>query len=179
MLITPMRRPLLVLAILCAASTAFAQSQSFSSLEERMSAKDFRAAGLDKLSDAELAALNAWIERNVRLADPAVAAAVAQGQIPAAGAVAAGAEPSAVESQVGFENARREEVVSSIAGSFKGWFGKTEFALANGQVWQQVEEDRYPMNVENPTVTIKPGAFGSWRLQVEGYNRTTPVKRIK
>jgi hypothetical protein len=178
MLITPMRRLLLVLAILCVASTAFAQSQSFSSLEERMSAKDFRAAGLDKLSDAELAALNAWIERNVRLADPAIAAAVAQGQVPASGAVA-GAEPSAADSQVGFENARRDEVVSSIAGSFKGWFGKTKFELANGQVWQQVEEDRYPMNVENPTVTIKPGAFGSWRLQVEGYNRTTPVKRIK
>ncbi len=179
MQITPMRRPLLVVAILCAASAAFAQSQSFSSLEERMSAKDFRAAGLDKLSDAELAALNAWIERNVRLADPAIAAAVAQGQLPAAAAAAAGTEPSAVESQVGFENARRDEVVTRIAGTFKGWYGKTEFELANGQVWQQVEDDRYPMNVENPTVTIKPGAFGSWRLQIDGYNRTTLVKRIK
>lgn len=172
-----MRRLLLALAIACTAPLALAQSQSFSSLEERMSAKDFREAGLDKLSDAELAALNAWIERNVRLADPAVAAAVAQGQVPAAAAGAAA--PSAVESQVGFENARREEVVSSIAGTFKGWFGHTRFELENGQVWQQVEEDRYDMNVDNPKVTIEPGAFSSWRLRVEGYNRTTLVKRIK
>lgn len=172
-----MRRLLPAIAILCTASFAFAQSQTFSSLEERMSAKDFRAAGLDKLSEAELAALNAWIERNVRLADPAVAAAVAQGQVPAAAAGAAA--PSAVESQVGFENAKREKVETSIAGLFKGWFGHTKFELANGQVWQQVEEDRYTMNVENPKVTIEPGAFSSWRMRVEGYNRTTLVKRIK
>jgi hypothetical protein len=175
-----MRKLFLALAIFCVAfgvaTMAFAQSQSFSSLEERMSAKDFRAAGLDKLSDAELAALNAWIERNVRLADPAVAAAVAQGQLPAP---ASGATPSAVDSQVGFELARREQVVSSIPGTFKGWFGKTKFELANGQVWQQVEEDRYDMNTENPAVTIEPGAFSSWRMKVEGYNRTTLVKRIK
>lgn len=175
MQIKPMRRTLLSVAVLCAASLAFAQSQSFSSLEERMSAKDFRAAGLDKLSEAELAALNAWIEHNVRLADPAVAAAVAQGQIPAAGAAA----PAAAESRVGFENAPREEVVSSISGLFKGWTGKTKFELDNGQVWQQVEEDRYDMNAESPKVTIEPGSFGTWRLRIEGYNRTTPVKRIK
>ncbi len=172
-----MRRLSLAIALLCIAVSALAQSQqsqSFSSLEERMSAKDFRAAGLDKLSEAELAALNAWIERSVRLADPAVAAAVAQGQLPTAAAA-----PSAVESTVGFENARRETVVSSIAGTFKGWFGKTRFELDNGQVWQQVEEDRYDMNVVNPSVTIEPGAFSSWRLKVDGYNRTTLVKRIK
>lgn len=168
-----MRRLSIVLITLCAASFAFAQSQSFSSLEERMSAKDFRDAGLDKLSDAELAALNAWIERNVRLADPAVAAAVAQGQLPSTTAT------SPDESRVGFENARREEFTSRIPGSFKGWFGKTKFELENGQVWQQVEGDRFPINIENPEVTIKPGPFNSWRLQVEGYNRTTLVKRIR
>jgi hypothetical protein len=171
-----MRRLSLALALFGVTTLAFAQSQSFSSLEERMSAKDFRAAGLDKLSEAELAALNAWIERSVRLADPAVAAAVAQGQVPAAAAAAA---PAAADSTVGFENARREKVVSSIAGTFKGWFGHTRFELDNGQVWQQVEEDRYDMNAQSPTVTIEPGSFSSWRLKVEGYNRTTLVKRIK
>ena len=42
-----------------------------------------------------------------------------------------------------------------------------------------MEEDRYPMNVENPKLGIEPGAFNSWRLRIEGYNRTTPVKRIR
>ena len=170
-----MRRVLIALMLCCIASLALAQSQSFSSLEERMTAKDFREAGLDKLSDAELAALNAWIERNVRLADPAVAAAVASGQLPAAGTAA----PAAAQDRVGFENERREEFTSSIAGTFKGWYGKTVFELENGQVWQQVEDDRYPMTVENPTVRITPGAFGSWRLKVDGFNRTTLIKRIR
>ena len=166
-----MRRVFVALVIAGCTSFAVAQSQSFSSLEERMSAKDFREAGLEKLSDAELKALNAWVERNVRLADPAVAAAVAQGRLPAAAA------PE--ENRVGFENARRDAFTSSITGTFKGWFGKTKFELENGQIWQQVEEDRNPMNVESPQVTITPGSFGSWRLKVEGYNKTTLVKRIK
>ncbi len=72
-----------------------------------------------------------------------------------------------------------EAFTSRINGSFKGWFGKTKFELENGQVWQQTEADRYPMNTENPVITIEPGAFNSWRLRVEGYNRTTPVKRIR
>lgn len=171
-----MRRTLFALVALCFASLVLAQSQSFSSLEERMSAKDFREAGLEKLSDAELAALNAWIEHNVRLADPAPAGA--QGQQPVAAAAVAG-EAAGVDSRVGFENSRREGFSSSINGSFKGWTGKTKFELANGQLWQQVGEDRYSMNAENPTIWIEPGALGSWRLRVEGYNRTTPVKRIR
>lgn len=168
-----MRRALLALALIALSPIVLAQSQTFSSLEERMTAKDFRDAGLDKLSEAELKALNAWIERNVRLADPAVAAAVAQGQ-----AAPVAAAPAS-ESMVGFENARREEFTSSIPGTFKGWTGKTQFTLENGQVWQQVEEDRYAANLESPRVTIKPGAFGAWRMQVEGINRTTLVKRIR
>lgn len=168
-----MRRVLIALMLCCIAPLALAQSQSFSSLEERMSAKEFSNSGLDKLSDAELAALNAWIERNVRLADPAIAAAVASGQTPMA------STPTAAEDRVGFETARREEFSSSIAGTFKGWFGKTKFELENGQVWQQVEDDRFPMTAENPTVMFIPGAFGSWRMKVQGSNRTTLVKRIR
>lgn len=166
-----MRRLLLLLALLIAAAAVWAQSATFSSLEERMTAKEFRDAGLDQLSPEQLATLNAWIERNVRLADPAVAAAVASGQ-------AAPAAPAPAD-MTGFENRDRNEVVSRIVGPFKGWFGKTEFELENGQVWQQVEDDRFPFNAESPGVTIVPGAFGSWRLKVEGSNRTTLVKRIR
>lgn len=167
-----MRRALLAVALFATSPMLLAQSQTFSSLEERMTAKDFREAGLDKLSEAELQALNAWIERNVRLADPAVAAAVAQGQ-------AVPAPASAGDSMVGFETARREEFSSSIPGTFKGWSGKTEFKLENGQVWQQVEGDRFAANLESPRITMKPGAFGAWRMHVEGINRTTLVKRIR
>lgn len=168
-----MRRVLMLIALLVAAAAVWAQSATFSSLEERMTAKEFRDAGLDQLSPEQLTALNAWIERNVRLADPAVAAAVAQGQAAPAVATPAPAD------MTGFENRERNEVVSRIVGPFKGWFGKTEFQLENGQVWQQVEDDRFPFNADSPGVTISPGAFGSWRLKVDGSNRTTLVKRIR
>lgn len=170
-----MLRVCIALLLLLSAAAVSAQSQSFSSLEERMSAQDFRAAGLDKLSPEELAALNSWIERSVRLADPAVAAAVAQGQ--AAGVASAPAETA---SQVGFESARRDEFSSRIQGTFNGWSGNTQFVLENGMVWEQAEDDRYAhKEVENPAVTITPGAFNAWRLKVDGSNRTTLVKRIR
>jgi|CXWL01.1.fsa_nt_gi hypothetical protein len=170
-----MFRVVIAVLALLTAGASFAQSQSFSSLEERMSAQDFRQAGLEKLSPEELAALNAWIERSVRLADPAVAAAVAQGQ-----AVNVDTAKPAEASQVGFETARREEFSAHIQGSFSGWSGDTQFVLDNGMVWEQAEDDHFKhKDVDNPSVTITPGAFGSWRLQVEGSNRTTLVKRIR
>jgi len=43
-----MRHALAILVLIGLGPCAFAQSQSFSSLEERMSAKDFRDAGLDQ-----------------------------------------------------------------------------------------------------------------------------------
>ncbi len=170
-----MLRVCFAVLLLLSASSVCAQSQSFSSLEERMSAQDFRESGLEKLSPEELAALNKWIERSVRLADPAVAAAVAQGQ-------AAGVDgvPAETASQVGFENARREEFKDRIQGTFNGWSGDTQFVLENGMVWEQAEDDRFShKEVDNPGVTITPGAFDSWRLKVDGSNRTTLVKRIR
>jgi hypothetical protein len=48
-------------SLLVLAFAAPAAAQEFSSLEERMSAAEFKAAGLDKLSPAELEALNRWL----------------------------------------------------------------------------------------------------------------------
>ena len=170
-----MLRVCIAVLLLLSASVVVAQSQSFSSLEERMSAQDFREAGLDKLSPEELAKLNRWIERSVRLADPAVAAAVAQGQV-----AAVTSAPEETASQVGFENARRDEFSSRIQGTFNGWSGDTQFVLENGMVWEQAEDDRYAhKEIENAAVTITPGAFSSWRLKIGGSNRTTLVKRIR
>jgi hypothetical protein len=32
---------------------------------------------------------------------------------------------------------------------------------------------------ENPVVVIESGLFNSWRLKVEGYNKTVRVERIQ
>lgn len=151
------------LSLLLGAATVHAST--FSTLEERMSVAQFKAAGLDKLSPDELAALNTWL----------------QGSATAAGTAAPGASAPPADSRIGF---RAEEVtgtvVSRFDGAFTGWDGKTRFNLENGQVWEQAEQGSLRgVNLDHPMVTIEPGLFGSWKLKVEGLNATTRVKRIK
>lgn len=165
-----------------------AQAQTtdeFSSFEERMTGKEFTEAGLHKLTPEELAALNSWV-RNRSLAgndDAELQAALAEAEAlerALADAQAGDTSSSGSSGPTGALRTPRERFSSSIVGSFSGWEGGTEFVLENGMVWQQVGNDRYTTrNMENPTVTLRPGLFGSWSLQVEGYNRRTNVRRIR
>lgn len=142
--------------------TAPAAAQSFSSLEERMSAADFKAAGLDKLSAEELERLNDWLRGNV-------------------GAQASAGYPPAGD-RIGFRDPDPTgTVVSQIDGEFTGWTGKTRFRLKNGQVWQQIDSDARMAGVklDSPGVRIEQGLFGSWMLQVDGYNSQVRVKRLQ
>lgn len=134
-------------------------AQSFSTLEERMSVTQFRAAGLDKLSPEELAALNAWLQQNIDLSQAAPVAHATDRRLLDAG---------------------KGTIRSRIPGQFQGWSGKTTFQLENGQVWQQVGNDPwYGAKLEDPVAIIEPSFMGSYRLKIEGYNATTKVKRIK
>ncbi|NKI35038.1 hypothetical protein HFP89_07655 [Wenzhouxiangella sp. XN79A] len=137
----------------------------FSSLEERMTAAEFRATGLDKLSDQELAALNEWIRMRSLAEQEALALAEQQQQR---------------SGPVPIEDMPEEPFEANLVGPFDGWSGKTEFVLDNGMVWQQTGNDRYPMApMESPKVLIRPGLFGGWTLQIEGYNKRTNVERIR
>jgi hypothetical protein len=151
------------LALVLALAAFGAQAQDFSSLEERMSDAEFKAAGLDKLTPEELAALNAWLQHRTA------------GTAPAATYV----PPS--EDRTGFrESTDSNGVVSRIAGPFTGWDGDTRFTLENGQVWEQAESaSMRGVNVDSPAVTIRPAFMGSWLLKVEGFNKTVRVRRIK
>ena len=142
------------------------QAQDFSSLEERMSAAEFKRAGLDKLSAEELATLNEWLRTR------------GAGTAPAG---AAYAPPVREEDRIGFYDApETRSVVSRIAGPFTGWSGKTKFVLENGQVWQQVEQASLKgVNVDSPAVTIEPAFLGSWLPRVDGFNPRLRVRRNK
>ncbi|HLS83768.1 MAG TPA: hypothetical protein VK016_03800 [Arenimonas sp.] len=163
-----MRRILLPFALAAALAAGSAQAQSFSSLEERMTASEFKAAGLDKLSEEELAALNAWL-----------AGEMGKRRLPAATPMA--------DDRIGFAGSSLfgggsdGEIRSHIEGEFRGWSGKGEkITLANGQVWETVDSAaRLRIKVENPQVVISQGALGAWYLRVEGYNARVNVKRIK
>ncbi|QKK01509.1 MAG: hypothetical protein HND55_01890 [Pseudomonadota bacterium] len=140
--------------------------QPFSSLEERMTAREFREAGLDKLSPEELAALNRWI-RERSLAEGEAVELRRQQAGPAG-------------DRRGFDDGDRSTIRSRIKGPFTGWTGETEFHLENGMVWRQAQGGVHDVpEMQNPAVEIRPGMFGSWQLIVEGYNRRVRVERIK
>jgi len=152
--------PRLFILLLIAFLSSPLGAQNFSTLEERMSGKEFRDAGLEKLSPEELAALNAWLQREI------------------SGAVSAVAPPS-LPDRTGFRESPGEGLVSRVAGEFNGWVKGTRITLENGQVWEVTDPDRFVAKVPDAVVRIRPGAFGAWFLSVEGYNSQTRVKRIR
>ncbi len=147
-------------------------NQAFSSLEERMTGREFRETGLYKLDEEELAALNRWI-RQRSLAEGEVGTVAAPG-------TAAAAEETRDTRGLRESSGSREPIRSRIVGTFDGWRGSTEFELENGMVWRQAEVGTFAISpVENPEVRIQPGMFGAWRLRVEGYNSQVRVERIR
>lgn len=156
--------------LLFASVACMTQAQTFSSLEERMSAAEFRAAGLDKLSAEELEALNAWLR--------------VKGMTGAAFSTPAAPAP-AVEDRRGFPVSMGDSgggpIVSRIRGEFRGWDGTaTQFTLENGQVWKSTDPAaRLAVKLNDPAVVIRPGVMNAWFLQVEGYNARVRVIRVK
>ena len=168
-----MRRTFIALglALSLAAGAVQAQAPNFSTLEERMSAADFRRAGLDKLSAEELAALNAWLQQDAQRR----------------GGVAAVAPPPG-DADAGFARgglfdgtSGPDRITSSIPGDFLGWEGgDDEFTLANGQVWRTIESgSRLRVRMKDPRVIIERGVLDSWYLRVDGNNQRVRVRRVK
>lgn len=147
------------------AATLYA-AEGFSTVEERMTGKEFTAAGLDKLSAEELASLNQWLRaHSVATLDNA-------------------RQPN--QDLRGFEDRvfggeGDGTVVSRIMGPFTGWRGKgTIFKLENGMIWEQVESGSFSIpETDRAVAVIESGMFNSWRLSIEGYNRTIRVKRVQ
>lgn len=164
-------KSVLILILVMLSSPVLAQ-QAFSSLEEQMTGKEFSAAGLDKLTPEEMATLNNWIRsRSLATLESSSAPTTASAAVPA--------------DSRGFEtkkmrNADRTPVTSRIVGKFTGWDGNTVFTLENGMVWEQDDKDTFHVReIDNPAVTIKPHAFNTWRLSVEGYGSECKVKRLQ
>lgn len=156
----------LAAAALLASTGAVAQSD-FSTLEEKMTGQEFRDTGLDKLSEEELANLNAWLKANLNV--EATADLDTRQQI-----------RREVEEEVRREQeGERTEIVTTVPGHFTGWTGGTVFELANGQVWKQVSGGSYRVSMDDPTVIVYPAAFGSWRLRLQDTGPSIGVERVK
>ena len=154
-------------------------AEGFSTIEERMTGKEFNEAGLGKLTDAELHALNEWLRRHsVATLDNAPARS-------SAGSAAVSGSPDTKDLR-GFpdepKSSKGDDVInSSIVGTFDGWNAKgTLFKLANGMIWQQVENDSFSIPaVSDPAVIVERGFMNRWHLSVAGHKAKVRVKRIQ
>ena len=72
-----------------------------------------------------------------------------------------------------------DQITTRILGEFKGWSGYTKFQLENGQIWQQSNEGLLIVRINNPTVIIKKSFFGTYTLNVEGFNSSIKVRKIQ
>lgn len=159
-----MRPTLFCLAVLFAGHAAAQAPAQSTTLEERMSQSDFRAAGLDKLNAEELQFLNGWLAEH------------------AGGSATNGAAFIRRDGKAVFypDDSAREEIEAHIAGTFTGWRGTTIFRLDNGQEWVQAESGSFgPVRLENPSVKIMPMSFGSWLMRVDGCGCSVRVKRTR
>lgn len=135
------------------------QAENTQSIQQRMSPEQFKAAGLEKLSAAELKALNDWVN--------GVKTVVVE---------------KVVEKRVEVEKPKEDtsDINSRLVGEFNGWRGNAVFTLENGQVWEQIDASAlYASKLTNPKVRLAFSGFSGWKLQVDGYNAWVKVKRVK
>lgn len=140
-------------------------------IQQQMSAQEFKAAGLEKLSQDELAQLNRWLGRTISAETTA-----------AATAAAAAAKKKVEDDNRGFLSfGSTEPVTGKMTSEFTGFGKGRRYTLDNGQVWEQVDDaSLVGSRNRNPNVVIKPSLVGNtWYLTVEGYNRHAKVKRVE
>lgn len=188
------RKPLGVLctlALLYPLNTAAEQNPS---LESMMTSEEYRAAGLDKLTEAERKALLEWI--NSRDASSGSATATATTVAPAGGSANGGKTDTVAEQEMAVEQARDEDnfgfpeplpdyedksnrLYANIMGDFRGWSGKTVFILDNGQVWRQRVSGRYTYLGDDRRVEITQNNWGFYEMKLLAADRTVGVSRVK
>ena len=158
----------LLLAVLSVGTAASAADAPDFDVLKSMSVADFRASGLDKLSDGQIKALDAWFADYQRQH-----ALTCNGTSPAAlaAAPALATTPAVADAY---------PMTAHIAGEFHGWSGSTRVTLDNGQVWEQMDDTTVTAGrMTNPKVTISRGVFNSFYISVEGVSDSVEVKRIK
>lgn len=173
-------KQLLPRALFLAACLVTGQAQE--KFSDRLSSEERKAAGLELLSPAQLAALNGLVQRDrqqdtksVQEQAKAELREEVRAQVKSEVREQAKAEARAEQLK---QHEAETRVLSRISGKYSGWDGATQFRLENGQVWRQAEPGVYYTNpVEAPAVLIEK-VYGAWRLydQDGGWVRVVRVK---
>lgn len=142
--------------LLAFAPLALAQDDGYVPLEKRLSAEQLQATGLDGLSAEQLALLNRLL-REERSREAASEAGLRPRRAPPA-----------------------QPVRAALVGETRGWAPGQVLALDDGQRWRVVEGSlhlRRPLT--GAKVSVQPGAFGAWYLQIDGETPKAKVQRIE
>ena len=146
----------------------------------RLTPEQFKAAGLDKLTPEQLAALDRFVA-----GDTEVASATAVKEAATLSAVAKAVAPATAKPRsllvrlLPGTRIEYETVETRIVGEFRGWEGRTRFRLENGQVWRQTGGENYSTPpVSGPRAWIEPGALGAFFLRIEGVNPRVKVELV-
>ena len=156
--------------LLSLSAPALAQRVVEGDLQQQMSPTEFKAAGLDKLSAAELATLNRWLQGKVEAATTqTVAAAREEGR------------QEVIKKNRGFlDFGSSEPIESTLQGEFRGFGQGRRYVLQNGQEWEQIDATHYSGGrKEAPNVSMRPGVMGAWYMKVDGVNVQPKVRRTK
>ncbi len=72
-----------------------------------------------------------------------------------------------------------DTIQSVIPGQFDGWEAEQRIKLANGQVWQVVDDSNAFMAGRDLKATVARGAMGAMYMEIEGSRKSPRVKRVK
>ncbi|MCS0587705.1 hypothetical protein ACFQ09_01100 [Massilia norwichensis] len=85
--------------------------------------------------------------------------------------------PPAAQKKMSADESR---IRSTVVGRFDGWGPGSSITLANGQVWRVTDGSEAVMRpMQDPKVEVSRGLLGGYFLQVEGYNNSARVSRVK
>lgn len=150
------------LALAGVSSLAQDNESEVPAVETLMTPEDFRASGLDKLSDEERAHLSEWLER---YREGAVAGPKVN-------------KPPSQWTEEEKEAERNFEIAAKVVPGLRGWNGKTVFRLDNGQIWQQRMPGRFRYTGSNSEVVITKNMVGGYKMTHVESGRSVLVKRV-
>lgn len=145
-----------VLLVTPAAVAEEEKAESWKGLRQMMSEGQFRAAGLERLSEEELRQLDRWFLNFLAYESEQL-----------------------VKTDKKIQKLQHTGVKRRIVGPFKGWSGKSVFRLDNGEVWQQRTRSRYAVSLDNPEVEIKKNLFGFYEMIILETGRRVGVTRLR
>jgi hypothetical protein len=134
-------------------------------ISKLMTAEDYAASGLDKLSAEERAQLSEWVAR------------YREGAI--AGPPAERTPEQREEAQKVEDKEDKIGIVANVIPKFTGWSGKTIFRLDNGQIWKQRMSGSMRYSGDDYSVVISRNFIGKYTMKHVETGRSIGVQRLQ